>query len=74
MPYAGGPNLGAVLAPGSTLAGNLFLVGSIAHLIVAEQGARKGVRITRLDHARVGVPVTFIALALAAVARRLARG
>jgi Na+/H+ antiporter NhaD/arsenite permease-like protein len=57
---------GPILALSSTLAGNLFLVGSIANIIVAEQAARLDVQITWRDHARVGVPVTLLTLALAA--------
>jgi Na+/H+ antiporter NhaD/arsenite permease-like protein len=42
---AGGP----VLALASTLAGNLFLVGSIANLIVVEQAAQFGVNVDARD-------------------------
>jgi len=55
------------LALASTLAGNLVVVGSIANIIVIGQAARLGVRITWREHARVGVPVTLITLAIAAV-------
>jgi Na+/H+ antiporter NhaD/arsenite permease-like protein len=57
---------GAVLALSSTLAGNLIIVGSIANIIVVDQAARHGVEIDWRRHARVGVPVTLITLALAA--------
>ncbi|MBI4914781.1 MAG: anion transporter [Acidobacteria bacterium] len=57
---------GPVLGLSSTLAGNLLLVGSIANLIVVEQAAQLGVRISWRAHARVGVPVTLLTLALAA--------
>ena len=50
----------------STLAGNLLLVGSIANLIVVDQAARLGVRIGWGTHARVGIPVTIVTLAIAA--------
>jgi Na+/H+ antiporter NhaD/arsenite permease-like protein len=55
-----------VLALSSTLAGNLFIAGSIANIIVVEQAAHLGVRISWREHARVGVPVTLITLAVAA--------
>jgi len=58
---------GPVLGLSSTLAGNLLLVGSIANLIVVEQAAQLGVRVSWRAHARVGVPVTLLTLALAAV-------
>ncbi len=67
LPAATHPQAGAVLALSSTLAGNLFLVGSIANLIVVDQAARLGIRITWREHARVGVPVTAATLAIAAL-------
>ena len=66
LPAADHPQAGAILALSSTLAGNLLLVGSIANLIVVEQAARLGVKLTWREHARVGVPITLITLALAA--------
>jgi Na+/H+ antiporter NhaD/arsenite permease-like protein len=66
LPMADHARAGAILALASTLAGNLVLVGSIANLIVVEQAARLGVRIGWREHARVGVPVTLVTLALAA--------
>ncbi len=67
LPAATHPDAGAVLALASTLAGNLLLVGSIANLIVAEQAARLGVRLGWRTHARAGVPITLLTLALAAL-------
>jgi Na+/H+ antiporter NhaD/arsenite permease-like protein len=66
LPSAGHPLAGPVLALSSTLAGNLFLVGSIANIIVVDQAARLGVYISWRDHARTGVPVTLLTLAAAA--------
>jgi Na+/H+ antiporter NhaD/arsenite permease-like protein len=74
LPFTRGPNAGALLALASTLAGNLVLVGSIANLIVAEQAGRRGIRVGWLEHARVGVPVTVLTLALAAAALAAAGG
>jgi Na+/H+ antiporter NhaD/arsenite permease-like protein len=65
LPYAKGPEAGAILALSSTLAGNLFIVGSIANIIVLDQARRLGVEISWRRHARVGVPVTLATLALA---------
>ncbi len=65
LPYAQGPEAGAILALSSTLAGNLFVVGSIANIIVLDQARRLGVEIGWRRHARVGVPVTIATLALA---------
>lgn len=66
LPAATHADAGAVLALASTLAGNLLLVGSIANLIVVDQAERLGVRIGWREHARVGVPVTLLTLAIAA--------
>ena len=65
LPYARGPEAGAILALSSTLAGNLFVVGSIANIIVLDQARRLGVEIGWRRHARVGVPVTIVTLVLA---------
>jgi Na+/H+ antiporter NhaD/arsenite permease-like protein len=46
----------------STFAGNLFLLGSIANLIVVEQASNFGIKITFKQHAAVGIPVTLISL------------
>jgi Na+/H+ antiporter NhaD/arsenite permease-like protein len=67
LPAANHPLAGPVLALASTLAGNLILVGSIANLIVAERAAALGVRIDWRAHAPVGVPVTVVTLAVAAL-------
>jgi Na+/H+ antiporter NhaD/arsenite permease-like protein len=66
LPLATHPQAGPLLAIGSTLAGNLFLVGSIANLIVADLARRHGVALDWRSHARTGVPVTLVTLAVAA--------
>jgi Na+/H+ antiporter NhaD/arsenite permease-like protein len=60
------PGVLQALALTTTLAGNFFLVGSIANLIVAERAAAVGVVFGFADHARAGVPMTLASLALAA--------
>jgi len=47
-----------LLAMGSTLAGNLTILGSIANIIVVE-GARPKVAIGFLEYLKVGVPLTL---------------
>jgi len=64
LPSASGDSAGYMLALASTLAGNLFIVGSIANIIVVDQAERMGVRISWGTHARVGVPVTLLTLAV----------
>jgi Na+/H+ antiporter NhaD/arsenite permease-like protein len=53
------------LAVLSTLAGNLLLPGSLANIIVAERAAAQGVRLSFATHARCGVPMTLLSIALA---------
>ncbi|MHB0955824.1 MAG: ArsB/NhaD family transporter [Pirellulaceae bacterium] len=67
LPFATHPLAGPILAMSSTLAGNLLVVGSIANIIVIDQARRLQVEITWREHARIGIPVTFTTLALAAV-------
>ena len=64
LPHVQGFEAGLLLALVSTLAGNLLLVGSIANLIVADLAARSGVLIDWRTHARIGVPVTLLTLAV----------
>jgi Na+/H+ antiporter NhaD/arsenite permease-like protein len=66
LPVATHALAGPLLAIGSTLAGNLLLVGSIANLIVADAAARRGVLLDWRRHARVGVPVTVLTFGVAA--------
>jgi Na+/H+ antiporter NhaD/arsenite permease-like protein len=59
------PQIGYALALASTFAGNAFIVGSVANLIVVEQAGRLGIRIGFREHLRVGLPVTLVSLAAA---------
>ncbi len=54
------------LALASTFAGNLITLGSIANLIVIEQARQHGVTLSFREHARAGVPVTLVSLAILA--------
>ena len=64
LPVAEHPLGGMTLALVSTLAGNLFVVGSIANIIVVDAAARRAVVIDWRRHAAVGVPVTIATLAI----------
>jgi Na+/H+ antiporter NhaD/arsenite permease-like protein len=66
LPFARDPLAGPMLALVSTLAGNLLIVGSIANIIVVSSAARHGIRIDWHRHARVGIPVTLVTLAISA--------
>ncbi|HSS69898.1 MAG TPA: anion transporter [Casimicrobiaceae bacterium] len=67
LPFSGNPLAGSLLALVSTLAGNLLIVGSVANIIVVASAARRGIRIDWRRHARVGVPVTLMTLAICAI-------
>ncbi|MFL6631795.1 MAG: anion transporter [Massilia sp.] len=67
IPVVHHPLGGVMLALVSTLAGNLLIVGSIANIIVVDAAARRGIVIDWKRHARVGVPVTLMTLAVSGV-------
>jgi Na+/H+ antiporter NhaD/arsenite permease-like protein len=56
----------AGLALLSTFAGNLLLTGSLCNIIVAERAAASGARLSFMDFARSGIPMTLASLAVAA--------
>ncbi len=64
LPATIGEHAATLLALSSTLAGNFLIVGSIANLIVVNEAARKGIRISWKEHAGLGVPVGVITLLL----------
>jgi len=67
LPVAQHPLSGPLLALASTFAGNLFIVGSIANIIVVDAARRSGIVIDWRQHARIGVPVTVATLAVTAL-------
>jgi Na+/H+ antiporter NhaD/arsenite permease-like protein len=54
---------GYVLALANSFGGSLFIVGSVANIIVVQQARDMGVIISFRDFARLGIPVTLAALA-----------
>jgi Na+/H+ antiporter NhaD/arsenite permease-like protein len=66
LPAATQPFSGPMLALVSTLAGNLFIVGSIANIIVVDAARKQGIEIDWRRHLRTGLPVTFATLAITA--------
>ena len=67
LPAATHPLAGPILALSTTLAGNLFIVGSIANIIVVTSARELGVAIDFRAHARTGIPVTLATLFIAAL-------
>jgi Na+/H+ antiporter NhaD/arsenite permease-like protein len=66
LPVADGAHAGPTLALVSTLAGNLFIVGSIANIIVVDAARKRGIVIDWKRHAATGVPVTLATLVITA--------
>jgi Na+/H+ antiporter NhaD/arsenite permease-like protein len=62
LPHLQGTQSGITLALVSTYAGNLFLVGSIANLIVVDLAQKSGVSIDWRSHVRIGLPITLLTL------------
>ena len=54
-----------LLALVSTYAGNLFIIGSIANLIMIEQARIYDISVSFWSHARVGIPVTVASILVA---------
>jgi len=49
------------LAAGSTIAGNLFILGAASNVIVIQNAERRShTTITFLEFARVGIPLTIL--------------
>lgn len=59
--------LGAALVLGTGFSSNLIVFGSLAGIIVVEQAAASGVKISFAEFAKAGVPVTLVCMAMAAV-------
>lgn len=55
---------GSLLALSSTFAGNLFIVGSIANIIVISQASQFNVKIEGKKYIKIGFPVTAISFSI----------
>jgi Na+/H+ antiporter NhaD/arsenite permease-like protein len=65
-PGANRDALGAALALGTGFSSSLVVFGSLAGIIVVEQAASRGVKISFAEFSRAGVPVAIACMALAA--------
>jgi Na+/H+ antiporter NhaD/arsenite permease-like protein len=52
-----------ILALANSFGGSLFIIGSVANIIVVQQARGLGIRISFWDFAKLGIPVTLAALA-----------
>jgi len=48
------------LAAGSTIAGNLFILGAASNVIIIQNAEKQGQTITFLEFARIGIPLTIL--------------
>jgi Na+/H+ antiporter NhaD/arsenite permease-like protein len=66
LPFAHEPSLGPIMAVASGLSSNLVVIGSLTSIIVVDQAARCGLKISFWDFARTGIPVTLSSMLFAA--------
>jgi Na+/H+ antiporter NhaD/arsenite permease-like protein len=52
------------LAAGSTIAGNLTILGAASNVIIIQNAEKQGVTLTFWEFARVGIPLTAIQVAV----------
>ncbi|WP_273221297.1 hypothetical protein [Pseudomonas sp.] len=64
-PYNNAQSLGAAIALGTGFSSNLIIFGSLAGIIVVEQAAGCGIKISFGSFAKSGVPVTLVTLLMA---------
>jgi Na+/H+ antiporter NhaD/arsenite permease-like protein len=68
MQAAGAPPQAlTALAAGSTIAGNLFILGAASNVIIIQNAERRGQTLTFWEFARVGVPLTAANVAIHAL-------
>jgi len=48
------------LAAGSTIAGNMLILGAASNVIIIQNAEKKGETLTFLDFAKIGIPLTII--------------
>ena len=56
----GGPTEMIALAAGSTIAGNLLILGAASNVIIIQSAEKEGQTLSLLEFARVGVPLTVL--------------
>jgi Na+/H+ antiporter NhaD/arsenite permease-like protein len=56
----GGPTEMIALAAGSTIAGNLLILGAASNVIIIQNAEKEGQTLSFLEFARVGVPLTVL--------------
>jgi Na+/H+ antiporter NhaD/arsenite permease-like protein len=52
------------LAAGSTIAGNLTILGAASNVIIIQNAEKQGTSISFTDFAKVGIPLTILQIAV----------
>jgi Na+/H+ antiporter NhaD/arsenite permease-like protein len=52
------------LAAGSTIAGNLTILGAASNVIIIQNAEKQGETLTFFEFAKIGVPLTILQLAV----------
>lgn len=65
LPHVEHPSAGPIMAIASGLSSNLIIIGSMASIIVVDQAAKRGLRISFWSFASIGIPITIATLAFA---------
>ncbi|MEM4263129.1 MAG: SLC13 family permease [Thermoplasmata archaeon] len=61
MTFAGATNVHMMaLAAGSTIAGNMLILGAASNVIIIQNAEKQGATLTFLEFARVGIPLTLL--------------
>ncbi len=58
--HAAAPETLLALAAGSTIAGNLLILGAASNVIIVQRAERRGAALRFLDFARAGIPLTLL--------------
>ena len=56
----GGPTEMIALAAGSTIAGNLLILGAASNVIIIQNAEKEGQTLTFWEFARIGIPLTML--------------
>ncbi len=63
--HAGSSTVGMMaLAAGSTISGNMFILGAASNVIIIQNAEKQGETVTFWEFARIGVPLTIVQIAI----------
>ncbi len=73
LPYASDPLSGPLMVLSSGLSSNMIIIGSLANIIVVDAAAKRGMKISFWEFAKVGLPISLISMILGGLWVVLAR-